>query len=300
MTPLDQLRDLIRRHAGTSTPIAVEYGIHMVSADRPSEITHHVMQPILAVVAQGAKRTTLGDQVFEYRSGQYLIVSVEVPVSGHVCEATPDLPYLGAGLVLKPALIASLLLETADHDPAWEGDPSGVGVSSAPEDLLDSLVRLLKVVDRPRDAAVLGPMLEREVLWRLLNSGQGAMVRQIGLADSRLSQIGRAIRWIRLHHSKPLRVEELAEIAAMSASSFHRHFRAVTKMSPLQFQKAIRLQEARTKLMAESSDVAGVGFSVGYESPSQFSREYRRLFGAPPGRDLARFRDVSRREQRAN
>ena len=119
------------------------------------------------------------------------------------------------------------------------------------------------------------------------------MVRQIGLADSRLSQIGKAIRWIRLHHSKSFRVEELAEIAAMSASSFHRHFRAVTKMSPLQYQKTIRLQEARTRLMAESADVAAVGFSVGYESPSQFSREYRRLFGNPPGRDLARFRDVS-------
>ena len=273
--------------------MATQHGIHMVSADRPSEISHHVMQPMLAVVAQGAKRTILGDQVFEYRAGQYLVVSVDLPVSGHVCQASGDLPYLGAGLVLKPSQIASLLLETAEHDHASTSEPSGVGVSTAPEELPDSFVRLLRLVERPRDAAVLAPMLEREVLWRLLNSGQGPMVRQIGMADSRLSQIGKAIRWIRLHHTKSFRVEELAEIAAMSASSFHRHFRAVTKMSPLQYHKTIRLQEARTRLMAESADVAAVGFSVGYESPSQFSREYRRLFGNPPSRDLARFREVS-------
>ena len=139
---------------------------------------------------------------------------------------------------------------------------------------------------------MLAPMFEREILWRLLAGEQGAMVRQIGLADSRLSQISHAIRWIRGHYAEALPTEELAGLVGMSVSSFHRHFRAATSMSPLQYQKRIRLQEARARLLAASGDVAAVGFEVGYDSPSQFCREYRRLFGAPPGRDIARLRTV--------
>ncbi len=250
------------------------------------------MEPTLAVIAQGAKRAVLGDKVFEYGAGQYLVVSVDLPIAGHVFQASPELPYLAAGLTLKPAAIAALLLEMAAND-RLAPESAGFGVSDAPAELLESLVRMLRLLDRPRDSAVLGPMLEREILWWLLNGEQGAMVRQIGLADSRLSQISRAIRWIRLHHAKSFRIEELAEMAAMSASSFHRHFRAVTTMSPLQYQKLIRLQEARARLLVEGDDVAAVGFSVGYDSPSQFSREYSRLFGAPPGRDVARLRTGS-------
>jgi AraC-like DNA-binding protein len=292
MEPLEELRLLISRHAGSAQTSMTASGIRAVSADAPTELAHHVLEPILAVVAQGAKRAVLGDQVFEYSAGQYLVVSVDLPIAGHVFQASRELPYLSAGLTLKPATIASLLLEMGTSDlPSSE--PAGFGVSNAPIELLESVVRMLRLLDRPRDAAVLGPMLEREILWRLLNGEQGAMVRQIGLADSRLSQVSRAIRWIRLHHAEPFRIEELAEIAAMSASSFHRHFRAVTTMSPLQYQKVIRLQEARAKLLAESEDIAAVGFSVGYDSPSQFSREYSRLFGAPPGRDVARLRAVA-------
>jgi AraC-like DNA-binding protein len=292
MEPLDELRLLITRHAGAAPAAMAAAGIRAVSCDAPTELAHHVMEPTLAVIAQGAKRAVLGDKVFEYSAGQYLVVSVDLPIAGHVCQASPELPYLGAGLTLKPATIATLLLEMAANDrPAAEA--SGFGVSDAPVELLESVVRMLRLLDRPRDAAVLGPMLEREILWWLLNGEQGAMVRQIGLADSRLSQVSRAIRWLRVHHAKPVRIEELAEMAAMSTSSFHRHFRAVTTMSPLQYQKQIRLQEARAKLLVESDDVAAVGFSVGYDSPSQFSREYSRLFGAPPGRDVARLRTVS-------
>jgi AraC-like DNA-binding protein len=250
------------------------------------------MEPVLAVVAQGAKRALLGDKVFEYGAGQFLVVSVDLPIAGHVCRASPELPYLCAALTLKPTAIATLLLEMESSErPAIE--PPGLAVSDAPEELLDSVVRMLRLLDRPGDAAVMGPMIEREILWRLLNGEQGSMVRQIGLADSRLSQISRVIRWIRAHPAQPVRIDELAEMAAMSASSFHRHFRAVTTMSPLQYQKLIRLQEARARLLAESADVAAVGFSVGYESPSQFSREYSRLFGAPPGRDLERLRTLA-------
>ena len=292
MEPLEELRLLIARHAGSARTVMTPSGVKIVMADSPTELTHHVLEPMLAVVAQGAKRAVLGDKVFEYGAGQYLVVSVDLPIAGHVFQASRELPYLAVGLPLKPATIATLLLEMAASDrPSPE--PAGLGVSDAPRELLESVVRMLRLLERPRDAAVLGPMLEREILWWLLNGEQSATVRQIGLADSRLSQISRAIRWIRVHHAKPFRIEELAEMAAMSASSFHRHFRAVTTMSPLQYQKLIRLQEARARLLVESDDVAAIGFSVGYESPSQFSREYSRLFGAPPGRDVARLRTVA-------
>lgn len=292
MEPLAELRTLITRHAAATPAPAAPSGIRAMRSDAPTELAHHVLEPTLAVVAQGAKRAVLGDQVFEYSAGQYLVVSVDLPIAGHVSEASHEQPYLAAGFTLKPTTIATLLLEMpADDRPASE--PAGFGVSDAPAELLEAVVRLLRLLDRPRDAAVLGPMLEREILWRLLNGEQGAMVRQIGLADSRLSQISRAIRWIRAHHAQAVRIEDLAEMAAMSASSFHRHFRAITTMSPLQYQKLIRLQEARARLLAESEDVAAVGFSVGYDSPSQFSREYSRLFGAPPGRDVARLRTAS-------
>ena len=292
MEPLDELRQLITRHAKSPPAALAASGIKAVSAESPTEITHHVLEPMLAVVAQGAKRAVLGDRIYEYAAGQYLVVSVDLPIAGHVFQASRERPYLAAGFTLKPTTIATLLLEMAASDrPSTE--PAGLGVSNAPRELLESVVRTLRMLDRPRDAAVLGPMLEREILWWLLNGEQGAMVRQIGQADSRLSQVSRAIRWIRVHHAEPIRIEALAEMAAMSASSLHRHFRAVTTMSPLQYQKLIRLQEARSRLLAASQDIAAVGLSVGYDSPSQFSREYSRLFGAPPGRDVARLRTDS-------
>jgi len=263
----------------------------------PSEPIHNIYEPAFALIANGAKRTVLGDRVFDYGSGQYIVVSVELPIAGHVIMATEDEPFLAMGLTLNAATIAALLLETNPADRAT-AEPVGMGVSHASSDIVGVAVRMLRLLDRPRDVAVLRPLLERELLWRLLEGEQGAMIRQFGLADSRLSQIGHAIRWLRAHYAQMLRVEELAQLAAMSVSSFHRHFRAVTAMSPVQYQKQIRLQEARTRLMANAHDVATVGFDVGYDSPSQFSREYSRLFGAPPGRDAIRLRTIANPDRR--
>jgi transcriptional regulator GlxA family with amidase domain len=156
--------------------------------------------------------------------------------------------------------------------------------------LLDAVARMLRLLDQPDDAPVLAPLVEREILWRLITGPHGAMVRQIGLADSGLSYVSRAIKWIRDNYAEPMRVDDLAGLAGMSTSAFHRHFRGVTNMSPLQFQKCIRLQEARSLLASGAGDVAGVGHLVGYDSPSQFSREYRRMFGSPPSEDAARLR----------
>jgi AraC-like DNA-binding protein len=289
MQQLNELRTLIARHAPGGKVGALITGLSMKAISKPTEPVHSIDEPVFAVIAQGAKRTVLADRVFEYRAGHFLVASVELPVTSRVTQASEKTPFLGLGLTLKPELIASILLETSSTDPGVV-ERLGIYVSEATAELLEAVVRLLRLLDRPSDIPVLRPLIEREIVWRLLCSEQGEMVRQIGLADSRLSRIRRAIRSIRERYAEPLEVEELAKQVAMSPTSFHRHFRAATAMSPLQYQKQIRLQNARSRLMTNGDDVAKVGFSVGYDSPSQFSREYARFFGAPPGRDAARLR----------
>jgi len=289
MQQLSELRALIARHAAGGKAGTLVSGLTVKAVFKPTEPLHSIDEPVFAVVAQGAKRTVLADRVFEYRAGHFLVASVELPLTSQVTRASDKAPFLGVGLALKPELIASVLLETASEDRGV-AERLGIDVSEAPAELLEAVVRLLRLLDRPSDIPILRPLIEREIVWRLLCGDQGEMVRQIGLADSRLSRIRRAIRWIRERYAEPLEIEDLAKQVAMSATSFHRHFRAATAMSPLQYQKQIRLQKARSRLMTNGDDVAKVGFSVGYDSPSQFNREYARFFGAPPGRDAARLR----------
>ncbi|MEU9346097.1 AraC family transcriptional regulator [Streptomyces sp. NPDC048278] len=293
---LDELRSLIDRHAPRDADaVPAIDGLLLTRAERPTGPRSGVVDPVLALVAQGAKRLTLGGRIYDYEVGEYLVVSVDLPVSGQCTRATPETPFLGFGLRLRPARIAALLLETGT-DPRAAGARRRTGlpalaVGEAPADLLDAALRMVRLLDRPADIPVLAPMIEREILWRLITGEQGTLVRQIGLADSRLTQIGRAVRHIREHYTDALRVEELARLSGMSASPFHRHFRAVTAMTPIQYQKHIRLQEARLRLMSSTDDVSDVGYAVGYDSASQFSREYRRQFGRPPGADAARLRN---------
>jgi AraC-like DNA-binding protein len=258
-----------------------------VETDEPD---YALTDPLLVVMAQGGKRLMVGDHVFEYRAGQCLVVTTDLPVTGHFLAATRQEPALGVGLVLRPSAIAPLLLEAPAQPRSRTADGPAIATCDAGPDLLDAVARMLRLLDHPADAAVLAPMIEREILWRLLTGPHGGMIRQIGLADSALSAVSRAIRWLRAHYAEPVRIPDLARLSGMSTPAFHRHFRAVTTMSPLQFQKHIRLQEARSLLLARPDDVAGVGHLVGYDSPSQFNREYRRLFGAPPGRDAVRLR----------
>src|SRR6267142_530022 len=289
MKQLDELRALIARHAASDKAGTLISGLTMKAISKPSEPIHSIDEPVFAVIAQGAKRTVLADRVFEYRAGHFLVASVELPLTSRILHASVKMPFLGLGLKLKPELIASILLETSSTDRGMV-EHLGMYVSEAPAELLDAVVRLVRLLERPADIPVLRPLIERELVWRLLNGEQGGTVRQIGLADSRLSRIRRAIRAIRDRYAEPIDIEELAQLVAMSPTSFHRHFRAATAMSPLQYQKQIRLQQARSRLMANGDDVAKVGFSVGYDSPSQFSREYARFFGSPPGRDAERLR----------
>ncbi|KOX09232.1 AraC family transcriptional regulator [Micromonospora sp. NRRL B-16802] len=273
-------------------------GVLISKVEQQAPPTTSMSGTVLALIAQGAKRMALGDRVYEYRAGQYLVASVDLPVTGRFTEASADAPALGFGLVLQPAMVAELLLQAAPGDlpPLAGPTPSGMVVSDAPDDLGDAVIRLLRLLDRPRDVTVLAPLVKREILWLLLTGEQGAAVRQLGLADSSLSHIARAVRWIRDHYAKSFRVEDLARLSGMSVSAFYRNFQAVTAMSPIQFQKQIRLQEARLLLATHPNDVTGVGIRVGYESPSQFSREYRRQFGAPPSQDATRLRAVPRIE----
>jgi AraC-like DNA-binding protein len=289
---LGQLRALIARHTRPDDTTAID-GVLVSAVDTAGEPRASTTGTVFALIAQGAKRLSIGDRVYDYRAGQYLVASVDLPVTGHWSQASPQEPALGFGLVLHPSTIASLLLE---------GDPAGssrispttahpaLGVADAPPELLDAVIRMLGLLDSPNDRAVLAPMIEREILWRLLTGPLGATVRQIGLADSSITHISRAVRWINEHYAEPLRVDDLAAACGMSTSAFHRKFRAVTAMSPLQFQKQIRLHKSRLLLMTGVDDVATVGHQVGYDSTSQFNREYRRQFGLPPGRDAARLR----------
>ncbi|MBB5079183.1 AraC family transcriptional regulator [Nonomuraea endophytica] len=284
---LDELRSLLSRHVRPDWTTAID-GVLISKVDRPDPPEPSMTGTTLAVIAQGAKRLALGDRVYEYRAGQYLVASVDLPVTGQFLQDAPDQPALGFGLTLEPAAVAELLLQAGPGDSARV--PSGIVVSDAPPALLEAVVRLLRLLDEPRDRPVLAPLIKREILWRLITSEQGATVRQLGLADSGLSHVSRAVRWIREHYAQPFKVEDVARLSGMSVSAFYRNFQAVTAMSPIQFQKQIRLQEARLLLATHPGDVTGVGRRVGYDNPSQFSREYRRQFGAAPSQDAARLR----------
>jgi AraC-like DNA-binding protein len=289
MSRLHELVELVRRHLGETSPEGVGPmtlpGLQIIASTVVTEAQQLVYEPMLCLILEGAKTTTLGAETHPYRAGQYLVVSADLPVSGKVIAA----PYLAVGVPLDPAVIAELLIETEGALP--ETPPvRALAVSEMDDDLIDVVIRLVRLLDRPHEAAVLAPLIRRELMWRLLNGERAEMMRQIGASGGRLDQVRRAIRWLRRHYAEPMRIGQLAEVAGMSETSLHRHFKAVTAMSPLQYQKQVRLQEARNLLLSRGRDMAGIGFEVGYDSPSQFSREYARLFGRPPGRDLERLR----------
>jgi AraC-like DNA-binding protein len=289
---MDEFRELLDRHARPDLATAID-GVRICRSEHTAAPESSMSGTVVAIIAQGRKRLALGDCFYDYGVGQYLVASVDLPVTGQVIDAVPGRPALGFGMTLEPAAIAELMLRAGPGDlPRSSGTSRpGIAVSDAPDELLDAVVRLLRLLDRPRDRRTLAPLVKREILWRLITGDQGDAVRQLGLADSSLRHITRAAQWIRENYARPFRVEEVAQLSGLSVSAFHRNFQAVTAMSPIQFQKHIRLQAARLLLADSPNDITGVGNRVGYDSPSQFSREYRRLFGAPPSRDAVRIRD---------
>ena len=288
---MQELRALVERHARVGvTPTAIP-GVVVARMDEAGPQDESTTGTVLAVVAQGAKRLSVGGTVHDYGPGEYLVASVDLPVTGQFMDASPQHPALGFGLELRPEVVAELMLNPAASDftrpSRGETSPPAIAVGTSSARLIDATVRMLRLLEHPRDIPVLAPMIEREILWLIMSGDQGATVRQLGLADSSLSRVRHVVRWMRDRYAEPMRVDDLASLARMSPSAFHRAFHAVTAMSPIQYQKNIRLQEARLRLLAHPTDVAGTAFAVGYESPSQFSREYRRQFGAPPSRDVA-------------
>jgi AraC-like DNA-binding protein len=292
---LPEFRALVEKHARAGTVPTAIPGVVVSRMEETGSPDESTTGTVLAVVAQGIKRLSVGGLVHDYGPGQYLVASVDLPVSGQFTDATRERPALGFGLELRPEVVAELMLNPAAADylrPArGESSPPAVAVGDASDELLDAVIRMLRLLDRPRDIPVLAPLIEREILWLIMSGEQGATVRQLGLADSSLSRVRHVVRWIREHFAESLRVEDLAQLARMSPSAFHRAFHAVTAMSPIRYQKSVRLQEARLRLLARPGDVASIAYAVGYESPSQFSREYRREFGAPPSRDVAALRE---------
>ncbi|AIF48327.1 AraC family transcriptional regulator [Dyella japonica A8] len=279
--------------------LAPEEGVHATAwpalslfrANSTGVPTCAMYEPGLGLALQGAKQILLGQQAFLHEPKSYLVTAVDVPVSSQVVRASRDEPCLCLTFRLDVQRIRELLPEVNMPRTAV-ASASGLSISPLDGGLLDPLLRLARLLDAPRDLAVLGPLIERELLYRLLSGEQGPRLAQIATSGSQSHQISRAIEWLRRHYDEPLRIEELAARMNMSASSLHHHFRAITAMSPLQYQKQLRLHEARRLLLAGLCDVATAAHRVGYESPSQFSREYSRNFGAPPLRDVARLRMV--------
>lgn len=291
MDALAELRTLVSRLARRRDAGALPR-LHLGFTTAPTPPSSLLTASTLALVVQGEKRTGLGARAFAYGAGHVLITSVSAPLTTQITRATAREPFLGVGLTIDPAVLASVLLKA----PAQKrGDtPRGVVTSHASDDLLDAIRRYVRLLEAPGDIPLLGEAIEREILWRVIQSPQGATLRESGLENSHLLRIARAIELLQSRFAEPLSVATLARAARMSAATFRRHFRKVTAMSPIQFQKQIRLQHARTRLLARAGDVRSVSFMVGYQSASQFNRDYRRQFGLPPGEDAARWRDRDR------
>jgi AraC-like DNA-binding protein len=282
------LRSVIARFADSDGPhdTAIE-GLRFHRYSHPTKPSCSSFGPALSFVAQGAKRVTLGAEKHDYDDDHYLLVSFDLPMFWEIRRATPQVPFLCLTLDLDLLGIRDLLSHADPLVPHEVPTERGLAVGRMTPALGDSLVRLARLLDVPRDIPVVAPLVQREVLYRLLVGEQGARLRHLIAPDSQSRHIARAINWLRANYTQALRVDDLARIAAMSVSTFHHHFKAITAMSPLQYQKQLRLQEARRLMLADRMDVASAGHRVGYESASQFSREYGRFFGAPPRRDLA-------------
>ena len=286
-----RLARLIERYCTTEGPNPTPIpGLDLYRASSTSTAICAIYRSVLAVAAQGSKHLSLGEETFQYDSRHYLITSVDLPVMGQIVEASPERPYLCAVFEMDARRIAELAGSVPSDGPASAGSLLGLGVSPLTPPVMDAVLRLVGLLETPQDIPVLAPLYWQALLYRLLTGAQGARLRSIAAADSQGHRTARAIEWIKGNFDQPLSIDALAETANMSKSSLHHHFKALTAMSPLQYQKQLRLQEARKIMLTEAVDAATVARRVGYESPSQYSREYRRLFGAPPLRDVARMR----------
>lgn len=294
MDRLQELTDIIARHTEEDGISATRIPrLSLVRMSKRTEPMQGVQQPSLCLIAQGVKQVLLADEMFEYGPARHLIASADLPITGQVIQASADEPYLSLKLDLDLSALGSMLIEMPPPAAGF-GIAKTCGkalcLSRTDPHLLEAAVRLVRLLDTPEDIPFLAPLAEKELLYRLMRGDQAQKLQRMLMPESRLQQVNRAIAWIRQNYDKPFSVDRVAQEARMSSSSLHEHFREVTAMSPLQYQKQLRLQEARRLIMSEALDAASAAHRVGYDSPSQFSREYRRLFGAPPIQDISRLK----------
>jgi AraC-like DNA-binding protein len=268
-------------------------GLSLHRSSSPTEPVHGVSKPAFCLIAQGSKEVFLGEDRFQYDPAHYLLATVELPVVSQILEASQQQPYLSVRLQLDPTLVGSVLVEADVPSPRGNGDVKAMDVSPLDASLLDAVVRLVRLVDSPSDARVLAPLVTREIVYRLLMGAQGARLRHIAVLGGYTHQIARAVALLRKDFKKPLRMESIAHELGMSVSGLYHQFKAVSAMSPLQFQKRLRLQEARRLMLGENLDAASAGYRVGYDDASHFNREYKSLFGLPPMRDVERLRQAA-------
>ena len=265
-------------------------GLSLYRFTAPPEPWHLVYKPALGVIAQGSKEVFLGEDTFRYSAGQYLITTLTLPVVSRIIEATPEKPYLSLRLDLDPAVVASVFMESGLKTKKSESSVKAMDVSSVDGNLLDAVVRLVRLLDTPDEMQALAVLTTREIIYRLLKGEQAARLTHLLSTEGETRRISKAVKQLRDNFSKTLKIEDIARDLGMSVSSFHHHFKSVTAMSPVQFQKQLRLQEARRLMLGEDMDVASAGIQVGYDNPAYFSREYKKHFGAPPQRDIANLR----------
>lgn len=279
-----ELRSIVMRAQDKWT----ETGLPRVAMVRAEACASQVYQPMLHLVLQGTKTLSIGEEVSRYTAGSYFLVPVDIPATGQIHSSAADQPYLAISLTLNPDVIATLLMDEGKAPRAAQN--SCFEAVLAPAEMIDAWLRMMRLMDRPHEAALLAPMIEREILFRALQGPLGGILRDVARPDGRMTQIRRATQWIREHYTEPFRVEPLAVMTDMSVAAFYRHFKSVTAMTPIQYQKRLRLLRARWLLLFDTLDATSIAYQVGYESASQFNREYARLFGLPPVRDAARFR----------
>ena len=266
-------------------------GLFLARLTKPMESPLALYQPAFCFVVQGGKQVLVGEEILRYDPGHYLLFTVDLPVIFRVEEASKEKAYFGLRLDLAPALVTSVIMEAEAESRKGDASVKAIGVNPVDADLLDAVVRLVRLVDKPGEQKILAPLIKREIVYRLLAGGEGARLGHcMASSGGETRRISRVIGRVREHYNEPLRIEEIARELGMSVSGFHHHFKSVTSMSPLQFQKQIRLQEARRLMLGEELDAASAGHRVGYEDAAYFSRDYKKLFGAPPHRDIARLR----------
>ncbi|HIF5953836.1 TPA: AraC family transcriptional regulator N-terminal domain-containing protein [Vibrio parahaemolyticus] len=270
------------------TPIS---GLRFSRWTTPTPPTSYTHNPSICLIAQGRKRVLLGEESFIYDANHFLISSVDLPIIANIIEASEEQPYLGLIMELDLTEISQLIVDSELAFTQSKEAQKGIAVGELSESLLDAFVRLAELLDEGQNIKILAPIIKREIFYRLLMSEQGTRLHQIVTAGSHSHQIAKAIDWLKNNFVKPLSVGDLASYTGMSKSSFYTHFRSMTSMTPLQFQKKLRLSEARRLMLTENLDAMAATFKVGYESPSQFSREYSRLFGAPPSKDIKSLRE---------